>query len=129
MTSSTVGGWVGGAIAGVASIEWLAHVCSYGWKILSLFSAMIAVVLPIMKYEEKIKAASSLAGNWWKLKVEYDDLWRRFEDGEVTGRIEQEYKTAKDSEEKLVEQEIHLPEDKNFLRQAQQETRHAFRLV
>ncbi len=122
-SSATVGAWVAGVYVGA----WGTDILSYGWKILSGFSAVLAILLPFMKYPDIIKTAASLSGNWWGIKNEYEDIWRRIESGGQNG-FEEQYRSVRTSEIQLIKQEIGIPEDQGLLRKAQREVLHANRL-
>jgi len=116
-SSSIIIGWIAGLIA---TSEWWAVYVSVAWKICSGGNVLVAIILPFMKYEETIKTASFLFGNWWKLKEEYEDMWRRVNDGEENG-IEEQYKSIKTREGGLVEQEAHIPENEQLKNEVYQE--------
>jgi hypothetical protein len=69
MTSGTVGTW----------IIWNDPAkYPYGvvaWKILSAFSALLSIALPILNYGKKVSAASRLRWEHCEIQSQYDVLW------------------------------------------------------
>jgi hypothetical protein len=63
MSSSTVASW---GIWGEIDIL---------WKILSAISALVAVALPILNWQQMIARMSDLVGKWSRIRYEYENLW------------------------------------------------------
>ena len=64
-TSTTVLSWL-------ASIEW-----STTSKTLSVIAAGLALVLPILKFDDKSKRMRATYAEWYMIKCEYDALWAK----------------------------------------------------
>lgn len=44
-------------------------------KILTTLSALIAIIIPILNYQDKISGVSDIAGNWMQIQFDYENLW------------------------------------------------------
>lgn len=95
------------------------------WQILSGLSAVIAIVSPIMSYQKLIEVTSDLSGKWWELMRYYETFWCRAENGELSGRIEEEFTNCKAKEDDLVKRETKLPQDMKLLKKCQEEVLHS----
>ncbi len=102
MSSSTVASW------GIWSeIDIL-------WKILSAISTLIAVVLPILNWQQITGRMFNLVGKWSQIRYEYENLWLDLlQNSKSINIIEDEYKRIKGAEIGL--DETGLPDDRKLL--------------
>lgn len=68
-SSSTVAGWQLWEVLGVV------------WKGLSVFSALLAIAVPIMNWPRNIEDRANLRGKWLQLGSELNSLWIQIEAG------------------------------------------------
>ncbi|GAF87360.1 unnamed protein product [marine sediment metagenome] len=78
------------------------------WKILSGIAAILSIILPILRTEEKIDKTSFLKGKWIEVKNDYEFLWDTKENKNLNG-LTQEYKRIRDKETKVSKKEKNLP--------------------
>jgi len=81
-----------------ADIGWL-------WRSLSAASAVLAVALPILNWTKKLADMADLHGAWVQIRNQYDALWRRMEDNQLT---DSEIETAFES---IQTKEVHAEKD------------------
>jgi hypothetical protein len=53
------------------------------WKVLSGLSALIAVVVPLMRWEYSIERVVELKGGWLEISYEYEKIWLRIETASI----------------------------------------------
>lgn len=85
------------------------------WKVLSAFSAIIAIALPILNYQKLIETTSDLSSKWYELKIEYEDHWTKLRNNGNSESIYNLYKETKTKEITLSEKETKLPHDKRLI--------------
>lgn len=90
------------------------------WKLLSGFSALVAITLPIINFQKQIELLSGQKREWARLKNEYENLWllSKAKNGED---ISKEYKRIKARESTITKGESTLPYDKNLLNKCYEE--------
>ncbi|MGB5195610.1 MAG: hypothetical protein WBN64_00940, partial [Candidatus Deferrimicrobium sp.] len=42
---------------------------------LSVLSTLTAIIIPALKYPDKVNKASDLAGTWMQIQFDYENLW------------------------------------------------------
>lgn len=75
-SSSTVAGWTFWTQA-----DWI-------WKSLSALSALLAISVPYLNWQNSIEKTMELRGGWLEAKYMYEKLWRRIESGTITSQEE-----------------------------------------
>jgi len=90
------------------------------WKTLSGIAAVLAIIFPILKTEEKIDKTSFLKGKWIEVKNEYEFLWATIKNKNLN-ELTQEYKRIKDKETDVSKEEKYLPINKKLINKSYQE--------
>jgi hypothetical protein len=98
----------------------------WAWKILSSLSALVAIALPTLNFPKQIESMSLLSSKWFELKIEYEEQWRKLEDGSEIRQIESAYNRTKKQEAILVLKETKLPHDEQLLRQCFNEVKQSY---
>ena len=86
------------------------------WKFLSGLSAIVAIALPILNFQKQIESMSLLSGKWFELTIEYEEQWRKLNNGTSEKKIESMHTNTKKKEAILVQKEVKLPHDNRLLR-------------
>ncbi len=108
-TSSTVASWT--LWRGVPEL----------WQVLSGVSALLAVVLPLLSWQEKIKRLTSLRVEWFRTMKEYEALYLHIETGSTGGEeARRRYIAISSGETELVEDATGLPEREELKRRCQE---------
>jgi len=98
------------------------------WKILSSFSAVVAIALPILNYHRLVESMSNLAGEWCELKAEYHDQWLKIKNNKNIELISNQYKETKLKEGMLVKKEIKLPHKEKLINLCYEEVKKTYGL-
>jgi hypothetical protein len=98
----------------------------WAWKLLSSCSAIVAIALPVLNFQKQIETMSLLNGKWFELKVTYEELWRKINDGSEPKQLEGSYNRTKKAESALVQKESNLPHDDELLRRCFHEVKKAY---
>ena len=85
------------------------------WKVLSATAAIVAILLPLLKYQKTIEITSKLSGKWWEVRNEYEQQWIDFKNNEDISELRKRHSITKQKEVPLVEREANIPEDKKLL--------------
>ena len=103
MTSGTVASW------GIWSeIQIL-------WKILSAFSALVAVALPILNWPKMIQSIGNVNQKWAQIKADYEVLWIELNNKKDQAILNEEFIKTKKKEAFASQQETNLPKNNKLL--------------
>jgi len=105
MTSGTVAIW---------SI-WTDITCL--WKILSSISALTAISLPFINFQELIHSSSDLRGLWFEFKNEYECMWLELNSNNDLKTIEEKYIKMKNHQTEIIKMKPNpnLPHKKKLI--------------
>lgn len=92
-------------------------------KFLSSFSALLAIVMPILNYSKKIDSMSELAGKWSELLIEYDDIWSEVNNNPDSSTLERTYKKFRTIQISLAEKERKMPNEMKLIRKCYEEVK------
>jgi len=79
----------------------------WAWKSLSSFAALVAIILPILNFQNIINMSSDLAGTWLQIQVDYEGLWLIHENTELETMLPQ-YNNIKKREVEATKAETSL---------------------
>ena len=96
-------------------ISWgLAAKWPFAWKGLSSVSAILAIVLAKVDLPKKVAHMSALVVRWKQSEIDYQLLWEN-DRSLSSAQSKARYKTVKQKEVSLVNDEQHLPYDRKLL--------------
>jgi len=84
------------------------------WKALSTLSAGIAIVLPILNWKQQIETMSKLAGKWFHLKIDYENLWLDVQSSAPNGLVRQRFDKLREREVEISGSASNLPDDRDL---------------
>jgi hypothetical protein len=101
-SSSTVATW-----SFWAEISWL-------WKSLSAGSALLAIALPFLNWNQKMIDIADLRGKWVQIRNQYDSLWRQMQNDQFTeAQAEAAYTTVQAKEAEAEDSEVKISAKRN----------------
>jgi len=95
------------------------------WKSLSALSAVVAILLPLLKDQKRIEQMSVLAGRWSELRIEYEDLWLQVRRQENEAELAGAFKKFRRVEASLEKIETGLPRNNRVLKKCFDEVKRA----
>ena len=99
------------------------------WEAVSVISAVVAIVLPILNFQKIVDVSSMLYGKWSELLREYESYWISIENGESVDVIRANWSKTRAKETPIMQEEVKIPEDQDLLRQCQGEVLKFHRLL
>ncbi len=90
--------------------------------LLGLLNAVLACILPILNYSERIETMANLRGAWSQLSIELARLWERESSSSISDS-ENEFRLLMERTVSLVVLESRLPNDRILVRKCQMEVR------